>query len=487
MNKAQQWLAKVLGIKASPPPAGSLIPAPGAGKFIEINGTVTWISDKLASYITEGYQANDIVYAGVMLIMDKIRVAPWGLYKVVDEEALKQYRAIVSNKMDSKDFVKALQLRKKALEPITNYNRQSGKLNELMQWPNDRTTWNDLIADGAGMKMITGNEMLWANLLDAGANQGLPQELFNMPAQYVRPIATTPWPQRIVGWQLDAGEVKTFNRDEVLHVKFWNPDYSINGAGLLGMSPLKAGSKTLTRNNAAKKAGSVQLDNNGAAGIVYVDDQLVPAAGRDAQRDIVKRGWAKEHSGAENYGKLAFSGYKMGYVSVGNTLKDMDLTGIEAVDLRRIFNLWGIPSQLGNDPDNKTYNSLKEAEKALTTRCALPHLTAKRDHLNRKLQTDWGFKGVNVYADFDMSVYTELQEDQKEKWEWVSKLPVSSKYKLELMGLDAPNDPNLEVILIDGNLVPLADVVNNLSDADMQRINEDLEKAGLNDYLRVAK
>lgn len=487
MNKLQRIGARILGIKASPPPQGSLIPAPGAGRFVEVNGTITWISDKLASYIQEGYQANDIVYAGVMLIMDKIRVAPWGLYKVVDESSLKQYRALVSSKMDAKEWAEALRLRKKALEPFKTYDRKTGKLNELLQWPNERTTWNDLVAEGAGMKMIVGNEMQWANLLDAGANQGLPQEIFNMPAQYMNPIATTAWPQRIVGWQLSSGEVRRFTKEEVLHVKFWNPDYDINGTGLLGMAPLKAGNKRLTRSNASKKAASVQLDNNGAPGIAYIDDALVPATGREAQIAATRRAWAKEHAGAEMFGKVALSGYKMGYVSVGNTLKDMDLTNIEVSDLRGLFNLWGIPSQLGNDPDNKTYNSLKEAEKALTTRCALPHLTAKRDHLNRKLQTDWGFKGVNVYADFDMSVYTELQEDQKEKWEWVSKLPVSSKYKLELMGLDAPDDPNLEVILVDGNLVPLADVVNNLSDADMQRINDDLSKAGLNDYLRVAK
>jgi hypothetical protein len=94
---------------------------------------------------------------------------------------------------------------------------------------------------------------------------------------------------------------------------------------------------------------------------------------------------------------------------------------------------------------------------------------------------------VNVYADFDMSVYTELQEDQKEKWDWVSKLPVSSAYKLELMGMDVPEDPNLDVILVDGNMIPLADIINNVSDTEMQAINDSLNKAGLNDYLRVAK
>jgi len=489
MNKVQKWLAsKILGMKALPPQVETLQPYNSNGQFVQVGGQITWISDRLSSYITDGYQANDIVYAGVMLIMDKIRIAPWALYKVVDEDSLKQYRAIISQKdITPGDFTRAMMLRKKALEPFKTFNRSVGKLNDLLQWPNERTTWNDAVADGAGMKMITGNELMWANILDAGANKGIPAELFNMPAQYMAPLAITKWPQRITGWQMNTGEIRQFTNEEVLHVKFWNPDYNISGSGLMGMSPLKPGSKTITRNNSTKKAGATQLENNGAAGIAYVDDPIVPASGRESQAAAVKRTWANEYAGSDNYGKVAFSGYKMGYVSVGNTLKEMDLTGIEAVDLRRIFNLWGIPSQLGNDPDNKTYNSLKEAEKALTTRCALPHLTAKRDHLNRKLQTDWGFKGVNVYADFDMSVYAELQEDQKGKWDWVSKLPVSSKYKLELMNLDVPDDPNLEVILVDGNLVPLSDVVNNLSDEDMQRINEDLSKAGLNDYLRAGK
>jgi hypothetical protein len=487
MNKAKQWIAGLFGIKASMPPAGAITPVTGIGRFVEVGGQVSWISDKLAAYVKDGYQANDIVYAAVMLVMDKIRCAPWSLYKVVDESSLKRYQGIINSKFDAKDWVEALRLRKKALEPMTSYNTRLGKLNDLLKWPNEDGTWNDLVADGAGYKMITGNEMLWANMLDMGANQGIPQELYNAPAQYMAPIATLGFPNKIVGWQLNNGFIKQFKREEILHLKFWNPDYDSRGSGLLGMSPLKPGSKTLTRNNAAKKAGSVQLDNNGTPGIAFIDDPIVPASGREAQIAATRRVWANEHSGAEQFGKVAMSGYKMGYVSVGSTLKDMDLSGIEALDLRRIFNLWGIPSQLGNDPDNKTYNSLKEAEKALTTRGALPHLTAKRDHLNRKLQTDWGFKGVNVYADFDMSVYTELQEDQAQKWGWVSKLPVSSAYKLELMGLDVPDDPNMQVILVDGSLIPIADVVNNLSDAQMQQINEDLNKAGLNDYLRVAK
>lgn len=475
-----KWITNIFARKAAPPP-----PYSGYGRFVEINGQITWISDKLSEYVREGYEANDIVYAAVSLVMDKVRIAPWYLYKVEDESSLKRYQSIVSGKFDAKDWAEARRLRKKALVPYTSFNTKLGKLNDLLKWPNEYCTWQDMCADGAGWKMISGNEMIWANLLAAGANQGVPHELFHAPAQYMTPYVTRGWPQRITGWQLSNGIIQQFTKEEILHIKMWNPDFDTAGSGLMGMSPLRPGRKTLTRNNAAKKAGAVQLENNGAAGIAYLDDPIVPASGREAQISATKRVWANEQTGADNYGKVAFSGYKMGYVSVGSTLKEMDLSGIEAVDLRRIFNLWGIPSQLGNDPDNKTYNSLKEAEKALTTRAALPHLISKRDHFNRQLQQHWGFKGVNVIADFDLDVYSELQENQKEKWEWISTLPIPIEDQLDLMGLEIPENLPKGIILVDSNKVLLQDLIGGQD--EMNEENEKLIEAGLKDYLRVAK
>lgn len=478
MNKAQQWIAGLLGLKASQPIAGSAIPVNGPGKFIEIGGQVTWISDKLSAYVKEGFTENDIVYAAVMMVMDKVSVAPWNVYKVVDDSSLKNYHGMLNNKHEASDWAEVRKWKNKALEPIERPDARTQKLVDLLKWANERTTFNELVAGAAGYSMITGNEFLWANLLNGGANKGVPQELFNMPAQYTSIRATMRWPQRVVGYQLNAGQFEQFTADQVMHIKYWNPEYGANGEGLYGMSPLKAGSKTIKRSNSAKKAGATQLDNNGAAGIVFVDDSIVPAGGREAQASVVKKGWNNEYTGADRHGKVAFSGYKMGYVQIGLALKDMDIGPIEASDLRSIFNLWGLPSQLGNDPEARTYNTAREAEKALTTRGALPHLVRFRNSFNKKLEGPWGgFKGICV--DFDLSVYSELQEDQKTKWEWVSKLPVSSAYKLELMGMDVPDDPNLNEILVDGNLIPLRDVVNNMSDQQMQQIDDELNKAGI--------
>lgn len=475
MNILQKIVSSIWRGKAAP-----IIPG---GRFIEVGGQLTWMQDDVNSYIVNGYQANDIIYSIVNMIMEKVKVAPWGLYKVVDEQKLKQYQSF----LDKKDYAEAKLARRKALEPIVNFNRQTGRLNDLLKWPNSEDTFSELVAAGSGYINITGNNYLWADLLKNGANEGLPSELWNVPAQHMSIRATREFPQKKTGYQLNIGPITSFSVEEIMHEKLFNPSYGASGDGLYGMAPIKAAIKTTTRNNASKKAGATQLENNGAAGIAYLDDPVVTASGRSEQIDAVKRVWAKEYTGKENYGKIAFSGYKMGYTSVGLSLKEMALSELELVDMRILANVWGLPSQLLNDPQNKSYNNAKEAEKALTSRCALPRLVSRRDNLNRKLQTDWGFKGVNVFADFDMSVYTELQEDQKEKWEWVKQLPVSSRYKLEMMGLDVPNDPNMDVILVDGNLIPIGDVINSMDDDQMNRVNEELNKAGIADYLRIAK
>lgn len=42
------------------------------------NGLYVGPPDNQESYITNGYQLNDIVYSAIQLILDKITVAPWG-------------------------------------------------------------------------------------------------------------------------------------------------------------------------------------------------------------------------------------------------------------------------------------------------------------------------------------------------------------------------------------------------------------------------
>ena len=162
----------------------------------------------------------------------------------------------------------------------------------------------------------------------------------------------------------------------------------------------------------------------------------------------------------------------MGWIPIGLSSEDMQLIESEKWDLRRLCSVFGVQSQLLNDPDNKTYNNQQEAEKALTLRCALPELTSYRDSFNHKLHKDLGGK-LNEIIDFDMSCYSELQDNVKDVADWTSKLlAVSPNEQRELCGLESIDDEALnEVWVQQSGRVPLTefqmtDVENDLNNGE---------------------
>jgi HK97 family phage portal protein len=287
-------------------------------------------------------------------------------------------------------------------------------------------------------------------MLDMGANQGKPYQLHNLPYQEVNIIASTNmFPIVEEGYMIPVLSNALFPKSQVLHDKYQNYDWDINGAHLYGMSPLKAALRRLSRSNSAIKASAAMLENQGVKGVLYVDDPRVINGGVDVadtrkqveaiKSKLVGKG---EWVGSENWGRIGVSGYKMGWQSVGLNPVELSIIDSEKWDLKRFSSVYGVPSQLVGDSESSTYNNVREAEKALTTRCAMPQLVSFRNHFNRKLQTDWGYKGQNVYIDFDHTVFTELQEDVVEKSGWIKDLKaLSPNEQRMLLGLERIENP----------------------------------------------
>ena len=104
--------------------------------------------------------------------------------------------------------------------------------------------------------------------------------------------------------------------------------------------------------------------------------------------------------------------------------------------------VYGVPQQLVGDSDTSTYNNVKEAEKALTSRVAMPLLNSFRNHLNRKINTDWGYKNSGYVIDYDQTVFTELQEDVDKKANWVNQLRgLGPNEQRTLLGIEKINEP----------------------------------------------
>lgn len=438
MNKVQQFLAKnLLGIDVK-----AAIPGTNT-RYQLMNGVLTMITDNTDNYIKKGYSVNDIVYSIVKLITDKVKVAPWNLYKVVDESSLKKSQALLTKSdISAEDFRQARSLRHKALEVFTGTN----KITDLLQYPNEYCTMQDFVAEAVGYKLLTGNTYMWADLLSAGANSGLPNGIYLMPSQFIQIIALSGFPGEVTGYRLQVMGTPPYEVNEVLHIKDPNYRWSINGEQHYGMSPLKAGLMRLNRSNSALESSTARFQNNAMDGIIFVDEPNVPSNQRSAaleQANSVKKSLITEYSGNINAGKVSTSGYKMGFIPISISPADLKILESEKADLRFLCSLYGVPSQMMNDPENKSFNNVKESEKALTSRCALPQLVSIRNALNRKFQNDWGMKpGFTI--DFDMSVFSELSESVGESMRWLDPLMARGlplNRALDLLSLENVDDP----------------------------------------------
>lgn len=430
--------------------------------YEQINGQIVTSPDNKQSYYDNAFLINNNVSSIINLITDKVKLAQWDVYQVVDEAALGKYKSLISRKdISGQDFKKALEYREKALVEV-----DAGPLNDLIKYPNDYCSFQDLVADSTQDKLIFGDRYLWANVLTDGANANKPQSLYKLPAQWINIVINSyAFPMRPAGYQLmlNAGPAADFPLEQVLHDKYINPTYSVNGSHLYGLSKLRAALLRIDRSNASNRAALSLFQNQGAKGIVFTKNQQKwGQTGAEAMKRVLT---SPEYRGSNAHGKLAFAEGEIGYVAIGLDSAEMQIIQSELWDMRTLCNIFGVPTPLMNDPDNRTFNNQKEAEKALTSRCAIPELNSFRDAFNRMLYTYWGYKN-DIMIDYDSTCYTELQEDMAAKWAWVKDLPVTNKYKLDMMGLDYDNGQDgLDLTLIPTNYQDINDLgVNQTTD-----------------------
>lgn len=465
-------------IEKVPLPTNTANRPSGTAQMIPVNtqgtvfnkGTVTWQGGNAEEQVKQGYSGNDIVYSIIRLITDKVKQAPWGEYKIVDETEYKRYQAAIKSKDTTISGKRLAEMHLKALEPV----KTGGRITELLKYPNPTDSWGDIVEAYSAFKLITGNAYVYGKQIPMGANKGQPLELWVMPSQYMSIIADlNVFPILPTGYQLYLQFIQQFNTQEILHDKYFNPNWNIVGNQLYGLSPLQAAAKVLTRSNEGKQASVSSLQNGGPAVLVFVnDDRYDPQQTVQEAQDITKT--LARNQGSKNVNQAIATGYKMGAVPLGLSPVELDILNAEQFDVQSMCNVFGVPAALMGIKGGMTYNGMPEAEKALTVRCALPMLASIRDQFNRKFAKDWG--NQKTVVDFDITVYQELQEDKEKQVRWLKDAPIKTGRKLEILGesTEGYSTEQLDSIIIGSGSTTLDEVIapapinipNGLNDYD---------------------
>lgn len=404
--------------------------------------------------ITHAWNKNATVYAIVRKIAKTCAYAPWGPYRVKDEQEYKRYKALSAQQHTAKSLG-ALQIaRVKSLEPV-----QNNKLNDLYNNPNPLMSGSEYTEALITYKLLTGDAYEWGRLMDIGVNRGKPGEFWPLPAQYMQIYTNGRFPAAISKYMLfGGGEPKEFTPEEVLHTKYFNPNYSITGAHLYGFSPLQAAWLTVQEDNDAKDAGIEVLQNRGPRKLITVkNDAIQTAAQAKEQAGRLKERWREEM--LQSRGGIVLMPGEGAAVDVGLSINDLKILEISNYTQDDLCNVYGVWSGLFNSQSNQKYDNVGQFRKDFIINTILPELNALREARNYKLRTDWGYKGSGIVVDYDPTVYIELQSDMKALAEWLEiAWWFSPNKKLIYMNETPEDNPAMDRVYIPSNYVPIDEV-----------------------------
>lgn len=448
--------------------AASLVP----GKtIVNLFGfSVSWLSESSLTYVRNGYSGNPDVYTAVNKVARTASYAPFKVYRIKDKQKHLKYKMWTGQNATAESIQKAFQIKSLAYEEDNDH-----PLNKLIEKPNQWQNSREFTESCIGFKLVTGERMLRVSILDMGANAGRPYEIYNLPPQCTD-VKGDGSMMGVSTFVLMIGAPQNIPAEEMVFSRYWNPNFDSTGGHLRGLSPWKAGCKLITISNSSLRRTGAMLDNAGAAGLIFnkATEQLTPE-----QASQIKQRMNNEVLDPENANSIAVANGDMGYINFGLKGSEMELQASMKLTTNRIASILNVPPVLLN-PENSSYNNLKEAKKELITAACFPELDSLRDDWNQiaKLYLK-DSEEADIWVDYDASVYPELQEDLaklvticKEAW-WLT----PNQKRLKMYEDEDTENEMMNKYIIPSGLMLIDDL--GLNDVD-QALDEDDDLNGRN-------
>ena len=363
-----------------------------------LGDSIVWNPENDDTYINKGYRFNSTIYSIVNLITKTASTIPFMVYEVKNENELKRYKSMTSGNFNSNAMLQSKILQKKALVEI-----EDTELHELLNRPNPAQSYNAWLQEVVAFGKLTGNRYIYGISPESGPNQNKYSELYVLPSQSVE-INSGGIFDPIKYYTLDYNGEYKIEAEDVCHIKDFNPYYDGTGSHLYGMSPLKAGLRSLYANNEALTTGVRYLQNQTARGVLMSDEGDL----NEVQARQLKDKFRQQYQGANNAGDVIITPKKLSWVNFGLNASDLSLIEQYNASIKDLCNIYNVPVQLLNNTDSSTYNNMNEAKKSLYVNSVIPELNKIKDELNRWLTPQYGDK---LYIDFDYTNIPELQEE----------------------------------------------------------------------------
>ena len=333
-------------------------------------------------------------------------------------------------------------------------------LGRLMMRPNKMQSHSEYFKALVSYLMIDGNA--YALRIDSGGREPVALQMLRPDRVEIKIHERTQLP---VSYKYRVGKraEQIFEADPisgesvVKHFKEFDPTDDVKG-----VSPLVACAKDidllngiLTHNNAILQNGGMP---SGILEMSFKDEDNNPVAMTKEQRENIRTEFKRKHTGVGRSGEPMVTDTGTKFIDLTSTAKEMDYLRQLHVSARNVALVCGVPAQIIGIPDSQTYANYHEARLSLYQETVIPLAKRIAGDINEWLAPRFGDRVKFVY---DIESIQALADQRTQKIDVLvnavkSGLMTTNEARAEIT-LD--DDPNGDVLLVDGNRFPLAEIV----------------------------
>ncbi len=382
-----------------------------------VGGGYTEYDNNRTTYLEKGYNINPIVYSIINQQAVKTSSIPFYIKTVTDSTMKSRIDAIykaTGNNPTPQQKVKIAVMEAKAYD-------DKGDKPFPMEATNAKQSWSEFMALYKTFLKLTGNVYVYMLMPEMGMDAGTPIQIYLLPSHLmqivVKPNATMLGAESPVGGYIltEGKSYMEFKGEQVIHIKYSNPNYSDAGEHLYGQSPLRAALKNIQSSNSALDLNIKTLKSGGAFGLIHGKNQTLNADQAKSLKDRLK----EMDSSPERLSKIAGVSAEVGFTRLSLTSDELKPFDYLKFDSKQIANVLNWDDLLLNNDAGAKYDNLAIAERRVVSSDIVPDLNLFTNAMNKHFLPK--FKGYeNTCIFFDVMELPEMQTDIKELSEWLN-------------------------------------------------------------------
>lgn len=398
-----------------------------------------------ATYI-DAFNTVGPVFECIDILGKKVVACPRIVYRVKDEKEYKKYQ---NYSKSATTLGKALVAKAKALEEV-----HIPAIEKLLNNPNPLQNGDDMIETLTGLYALTGNAYLYGNSSQPSKKKW--SELYALPTD-MKIISGGPM-NPVKGYKVNCWtDENEFPADQIKHFKTFNPNFSLQGEQLYGVSPLKSEQYGLDTIKNADKQADKQMKNGGIFGLITPEnkeDQLT-----DPQKADMHERISAARASNDELSRMIPASIGLKWTQIGLASGELELLNISNAKADSIYRKYHIPLQFRNQ-DSATYNNLPVANRKFVFDAVAPICRKIDTGLTEFICQPYNTATETYVIHLDYMGLPELNDDMVAAVTWLQNSPfLTMNEKREVIGYGRSTEAGMDQILINRNTVLLADVL----------------------------